>query len=53
MDVERLTATTFKYTPVALPAVYQRVFMDHMHRYRIPRNEIFKSSGILKQNPGW
>ena len=53
MDVERLTATTFKYTPIAMPAVYQRVFEDHMHRYPIPRNEIFKSSGTLKQNPGW
>ncbi|MCY7352221.1 MAG: RagB/SusD family nutrient uptake outer membrane protein [Cytophagaceae bacterium] len=52
MDVER-TATGFKYTVVALPAVYQRVFEDHMHRYPIPRNEIFKSNGILKQNPGW
>lgn len=53
MDVERLTATTFKYTVIPMPAVYQRVFEDHMHRYPIPRNEIFKSNGILKQNPGW
>jgi hypothetical protein len=53
IDVERLTATTFKYTVIPLPAVYQRVFQDHMHRYPIPRNEIFKSNGILKQNPGW
>ena len=53
IDVERLTATTFKYTVIPMPAVYQRVFEDHMHRYPIPRNEIFKSNGILKQNPGW
>lgn len=53
IDVERLTATTFKYTIIPMPAVYQRVFEDHMHRYPIPRNEIFKSNGILKQNPGW
>ena len=53
IDVERLTATTFRYTVIPLPAVYQRVFQDHMHRYPIPRNEIFKSNGILKQNPGW
>lgn len=53
MDVERLTATTFKYTVIPMPAVYQRVFEEHMHRYPIPRNEIFKSNGILKQNPGW
>ena len=53
IDVERLTATTFRYTVIPMPAVYQRVFQDHMHRYPIPRNEIFKSNGILKQNPGW
>lgn len=53
MDVERLANGTFKYTVIAMPAVYQRVFEDHMHRYPIPRNEIFKSSGVLKQNPGW
>ncbi|WP_019987315.1 RagB/SusD family nutrient uptake outer membrane protein [Rudanella lutea] len=53
MDVERLTATTFKYTVIPMPGTYQRVFEDHMHRYPIPRNEIFKSNGILKQNPGW
>jgi len=53
IDVERLTATTFRYTVIPLPAVYQRVFQNHMHRYPIPRNEIFKSNGILKQNSGW
>ncbi len=53
MDVERLTATTFRYTVIPVPAVYQRVFEDHMHRYPIPRDEIFKSNNILKQNPGW
>lgn len=53
MEVERLTATTFKYTVIPMPAAYQRVFEDHMSRYPIPRNEIFKSKGILKQNPGW
>ncbi len=53
MDVERLTATTFRYKVIDVPAVYQRTFEEHMHRYPIPRAEIFKSSGILKQNPGW
>ncbi|NID09318.1 RagB/SusD family nutrient uptake outer membrane protein [Fibrivirga algicola] len=52
MDVER-TATGFKYTVVPLAGAYQRVFADHMHVYPIPRNEIFKSNGVLKQNPGW
>ncbi|WP_266364857.1 RagB/SusD family nutrient uptake outer membrane protein [Tellurirhabdus rosea] len=53
MDVERLANGTFKYTVIPMPGIYQRVFEEHMHRYPIPRNEIFKSNGILKQNPGW
>lgn len=52
MDVERI-GTGFKYTVVPMAGTYQRVFQDHMHLYPIPRNEIFKSNGILKQNPGW
>ncbi|WP_234735774.1 RagB/SusD family nutrient uptake outer membrane protein [Tellurirhabdus bombi] len=52
MDIEK-TKTGFKYTVIAMPGIYQRVFQDHMHRYPIPRNEIFKSNGVLKQNPGW
>jgi len=52
MDVEK-NASGFKYTPVALASIYQRVFQDYMHLYPIPRTEIYKSNGILQQNPGW
>lgn len=52
MNVEK-KGTGFTYTVIPMPIIYQRVFEEHMHRYPIPRNEIFKSNGILKQNPGW
>ncbi len=52
IDVEK-KGTAFIYIVTPLAAIYQRVFEDHMYLYPIPRNEIFKSSGILKQNPGW
>lgn len=35
------------------PYVYEtRVFNEHMHRYPIPNQEIYKSE-VLEQNPGW
>lgn len=35
------------------PFVYaHRVFKEHMHRYPLPNNEIYKSK-VLEQNPGW
>lgn len=43
----------FTYTVVSLPANYQKTFLDYMHLYPIPLNEILKSAGILQQNPGW
>ena len=52
MDVVK-TGTGFTYTVVPLAATYQRVFEDKMYLYPIPRAEINKSNGILKQNPGW
>lgn len=33
--------------------VETRVFQQHMHRYPLPLSEIYKSNGILEQNPGW
>lgn len=30
-----------------------RKFEDYMHRYPLPKSEVEKSRGILKQNPGW
>jgi hypothetical protein len=47
------TATGFTYNVVPLPALYQREFSDRMFNYPIPRAEIDKSNGVLKQNPGW
>lgn len=50
MDIKKLDDGTFTYTPF----VYEsRIFKDHMHRYPIPNEDIYKSSGILLQNPTW
>lgn len=53
MDVTKTGATTFAYNEVDLAATYQRIWNDRMFIYPIPRAEIDKSNGILKQNPGW
>jgi starch-binding outer membrane protein, SusD/RagB family len=53
MNVVRVNSTTFTYTKVLLPQTFQKVFLDYMHRYPIPRSEVYKSKGILQQNPGW
>ena len=52
MDVVK-TATGFTYNVVSLPALYQRIFDPRMFIYPIPRAEVDKSNGIMKQNPGW
>ena len=53
MDVVKNPNNTFTYSRVLLPANMQKVYLDYMHRYPIPRSEIYKSKGILKQNEGW
>jgi hypothetical protein len=53
MNVVRNTNGTFTYTKVLLPTSMQKVYLDYMHRYPIPRTEIYKSQGILLQNTGW
>jgi len=53
MDVKLNSNGTFTYTKVLLPNTYQKVFLDYMHRYPVPRTEIYKSNGQLTQNPGW
>jgi hypothetical protein len=53
MDVVRNANGTFNYTFTTLPNIYQKKFEDYMYLYPIPRREIFKSNGILKQNPSW
>lgn len=47
------SGTTFSYAPFTLPESYQKVFEDYMHLYPLPASEIYKSAGVLKQNPGW
>lgn len=53
MSVVRNTNGTFTYTRALLPSNLQKIFVDYMHRYPIPRSEIYKSNGILKQNDKW
>ncbi|MDB5208288.1 MAG: hypothetical protein JWR72_3363 [Flavisolibacter sp.] len=53
MDVIKNANGSFTYNKVLLPANMQKVYLDYMHRYPIPRTEIYKSKGILKQNEGW
>ncbi|MEJ7740724.1 MAG: RagB/SusD family nutrient uptake outer membrane protein [Chitinophagaceae bacterium] len=52
MDVIK-TASGFTYQVVPLPSLYQREFHERMFTYPIPRAEVDKSNGVMKQNPGW
>ncbi|MFC7000025.1 RagB/SusD family nutrient uptake outer membrane protein [Rufibacter roseus] len=53
MNVVRNANGTFTYNRVLLPQNMQKVYLDYMHLYPIPRSEVYKSNGILQQNPGW
>ncbi|UEG54809.1 RagB/SusD family nutrient uptake outer membrane protein [Mucilaginibacter daejeonensis] len=53
MNVVKNANGSFTYTKVLMATNYQKVFKDFMHRYPIPRSEIYKSQGKLIQNPGW
>lgn len=53
MKVIKNTNGTFTYTPTVLGAQFQKVYAEPQHRYPIPRSEIYKSKGVLVQNPGW
>jgi hypothetical protein len=53
MNVIKNANGTFTYTPVLLSNIFQKVYLDYMHRYPIPKVEIYKSKGVLVQNPGW
>ena len=53
MDVVRNANGSFTYNVITLPNLYQKRFTDHMYLYPIPRREVFKSNGILIQNPNW
>ncbi len=53
MNVVKNTNGSFMYSRILLANAFQKVYLDYMHRYPIPRQEIYKSQGILLQNPGW
>ncbi len=53
IDVVKNSNGSFTYEVVTLPSIYQKKFEDYMYLYPIPRTEIFKSEGILIQNPEW
>lgn len=53
MKVIKNANGSFSYTPTVLGAQFQKVYAEQQHRYPIPRSEIYKSKGVLVQNPGW
>jgi len=53
MDVIKQTNGTFVYTPFVLSQTFQKTWTEKQNLYPIPRAEIYKSKGILLQNPGW
>lgn len=52
MKVVKNTDGSYTYSEVELPN-FQKVFLDKMYLYPIPQSEMNKTSGALKQNPGW
>lgn len=53
MRVIKNTDGSFTYTPVVLGSAFQKLYTPVQDRYPIPRSEIYKSKGVLIQNPGW
>ncbi|UKT65236.1 RagB/SusD family nutrient uptake outer membrane protein [Pedobacter mucosus] len=53
MDVLKKTDGSFVYTPFVLSATFQKTWTEAQNLYPIPRTEIYKSKGVLTQNPGW
>jgi hypothetical protein len=53
MNVTKNSNGSYTYAPVLLGNNFQKVYLDFMHRYPIPKQEIYKSKGVLVQNPGW
>ncbi|RKR81963.1 putative outer membrane starch-binding protein [Mucilaginibacter gracilis] len=53
MNVVKNTNGTFTYSKVLLGNQFQKTYLDYMHHYPIPKSEIYKSKGVLIQNPGW
>ncbi|RZL46518.1 MAG: RagB/SusD family nutrient uptake outer membrane protein [Pedobacter sp.] len=53
MNVFRNADGTFTYTPITLGEGFQKTWTEKQNLYPIPRTEIYKSKGVLTQNPGW
>ncbi|GGH02528.1 RagB/SusD family nutrient uptake outer membrane protein [Pedobacter zeae] len=53
MNVVKNSNGSFTYTPVVLGPNFQKTYTAKQDRYPIPRSEIYKSNGVLIQNPGW
>lgn len=53
MDVFKNANGSFTYNVITLGAGFQKVWNERQNLYPIPRTEIYKSKGVLTQNPGW
>jgi hypothetical protein len=53
MDVFKKADGTFTYTPIILGVGFQKTWTEKQNLYPVPRTEIYKSKGVLTQNPGW
>ncbi|ARS39440.1 hypothetical protein CA265_07155 [Sphingobacteriaceae bacterium GW460-11-11-14-LB5] len=53
MDVVKNSNGTFTYTPIVLGPTFQKTWTEAQNLYPIPRAEVYKSKGVLTQNPGW
>lgn len=53
MDVFKNANGTFTYNVITLGAGFQKTWTEKQNLYPVPRTEIYKSKGVLTQNPGW
>lgn len=53
MDVVKNSNGTFTYNPIVLGPTFQKTWTEAQNLYPIPRAEVYKSKGVLTQNPGW
>ena len=53
MDVFKNSNGSFTYNVFTLGNNFQKTWDERQNLYPIPRPEIFKSKGVLTQNPGW
>lgn len=53
MDVVKNANGSFTYTPIVLSQTFQKTWTEKQNVYPIPRQEVYKSKGVLMQNPGW